>query len=144
MTASFREQPLEIRKILVKEMVLRMAATYGIKKSALHNYLGCTKGLVSNWIYHGRIPYEYLEACSVTKGVSMDWLLYGTASAQMLNNQDIQMLTTMHKNLLHDGVEYGLIVPHHSGVLNQLANKFSNDLKRWTGIEQTAKRNKGS
>jgi hypothetical protein len=139
MVNSFRNERLATRKIRVKSMVARMAKTYGVKKSDLHDFLGCTKGLVNNWVYLGRVPYDYLEACSASKGVSLDWLLYGKASAKMLNTQDVQLLGAMHKQVLQDGVDYGLIKPRHEGAIAQMTDKFTRDLRRWTGAEQTSK-----
>lgn len=128
MQKSFSCQPLDTRKKLVKAMVGRMANAYGVKKSALHGFLGCTAGLVNNWVYHGRIPYDYLEACSLTTGVSMDWLLYGETPGQRLHSEDIDWLAAQHEKVLKDGLEYGMIEVESQSVIARMVKKFKKDL----------------
>lgn len=126
----FKDRPLEERKPLVKAMVERMARAYGIKKSALPEFLGCTKGLVNNWTYYGRIPFDYLQACSVATGVSMDWLLHGTVPKQALAESDLMALQEMLLQVLKDGLDYGMIVENYPGALKQMSGKFSKDLEQ--------------
>lgn len=130
MQKPFSCQSLETRKKLVKDIVERMAQAYGVKKSALHAHLGCTAALVNNWGYHGRVPYDYLDACCAATGVSMDWLLYGETLSQRLHSEDIEWLAAQHEQVLQDGVEYGMIAVKDQNGLERLVNKFKKDLWR--------------
>ncbi len=133
----FSQLPLEQRKQLVKAMLERMAKAYGVKKSALHELLGCSYGLVNNWAYHGRIPYDYLDACCKATGASMDWLLYGQTPMQNLHSEDIEWLSAQHQKILQDGVEYGMITVQASNTIERMVGKFKKDL--WLGRVQPLK-----
>lgn len=126
----FKQLPIETRKAKVKAMTDRMAQAYGVKKSDLPQHLGCSKSVVNNWAYYGRIPFDYLEACQASTGVSIDWLLFGRQFPRMLDKGEIKGLSHVLNQLLNDGIEYGLISEQHQGALDQLVDKFGKDLKR--------------
>lgn len=105
-----------------------MAHAYDIKKSNLPEFLGVTKGLVNNWAYYGRIPFDYLTECSEKTGVSMDWLLHGTVPDKSLSEHDKLALAAILAQVLKDGLDYGMIEENYQGALQQLQSKFEKDI----------------
>jgi hypothetical protein len=130
----FKEKSLDERKPLVKAMVARMAQAYAIKKSGLPEQLNCSKGLVNNWSYYGRIPYDYLEQCRLDTGVSLDWLMYGVTPVKSLTAQDVAELNEVHVKVLGDGVNYAMISECYEGAITQLTAKYEKDIDSW--VEQ--------
>lgn len=137
----FKDRPLEERKKLVKDMVARMAGAYGVKKSDLPEKLECSSGLINNWGYHGRIPYDYIERCRLETGVSTDWILYGVESVKSILDADINELSAAQSKVLADGLRYGMIKECYDGATNQLSSTFKSDIEHWVkkvGAKQTA------
>ena len=133
----FKDKPLETRKVLVKEIVVRMAQAYGIEKKALPKFLNCQKSLVNNWGFYGRIPYNYLDECHHKTGVSMDWLLYGEKRKADISPEKLEELNPTISRVFTDGVEYKMISENYAGAGDQLTGKLELDLLRWLGIEPT-------
>ncbi len=127
----FKDRPLEERKSLVKAMVARMAIAYGVKKSELPEVLGCSSGLINNWGYHGRIPYDYIEKCRAQTGISTDWLLYGVESVKSIMDTDITELSDVQAKVLADGLRYGMIAECYDGATKQLSDTFKADIDNW-------------
>jgi hypothetical protein len=130
----FKDNPLEVRKGLVKAMVARMAQAYGIKKKELPTLLGCQKNAVNNWGYYGRIPYEQLDQCHEKTGVSMDWLLYGDAAIFDMTPQKLAGLQAIITQLLKDGIDFEMIGEQYSGAGKQLCHKLEKELLNWLAI----------
>lgn len=137
----FKDRPLEERKVLVKAMVARMAGAYGVKRSALPTILGISRGLVNNWGYHGRIPYDYIERCKAETGISTDWILYGIESVKPITDAEVAKLSDAQDDVLVDGVRYGMITECYDGAIKQLSNKYKTDIENWVkkvGAKQTS------
>jgi hypothetical protein len=135
----FKDKPLDERKQLVKAMVARIAKAYAIKKSDLPKQLNCSKGLVNNWSYYGRIPYDYLEQCRLDTGATMDWLMYGVEPVKSLAVEDVAALNAVHIKVLDDGVNYGMISECYQGGIDQLTTKYKKDVDSW--VEQLNEKN---
>jgi hypothetical protein len=133
----FKDKPLETRKVLVKEIVGRMAEAYGIKRKELSKFLNCQKSLVNNWGFYGRIPYDYLDQCHHKTGVTMDWLLYGEKAKVEMSPEKLEELNPTISRVFTDGVEYKMISENYAGAGDQLTGKLEKDLLRWLGIEPT-------
>lgn len=129
----FSELPEDEQKRLIKAMLKRMADAYGIKRSELPARLGTNKNTVNNWTYYMRVPFEQMFDCARITGVSFDWLLSGEEVAPMSHDEKIQTVSevkSMHRKVLDDGVEYGVISQNTDNGVDLLVNKFERDLKR--------------
>jgi hypothetical protein len=134
----FKDLPLETRKPLVKAMVGRMAEAYGIKRKELPKFLNCQKSLVSNWGYYGRIPYDYLDQCSLQTGVAMDWLVYDEKLKVELTADNLIQLRATIAKLFVDGLEYKMIAQLYPAAIKQLSQKFEKDVLAWLGVNDVA------
>jgi hypothetical protein len=133
----FKDQPLKTRKLLVEAMVARMAQAYGIQKKELPTFLDCQKSLVNNWVFYGRIPYDYLDQCHHKTGVSMDWLLYGEKPKFEISPEQLAQLNPTIESVITDGFEFKIISENYAGAGKQLTGKLEIDLLKWLGIEAT-------
>lgn len=127
----FKNRPLEERQKLVKAIVSRIAAAYGVKKTALPAKFECSAGLINNWGYHGRIPHDYIEKCRIETGISTDWLLYGVETVKPIMNADMDELSEAQAKVLEDGVRYGMITECYDGAIQQLNKTFQSDIETW-------------
>jgi hypothetical protein len=133
----FKHKPLEARKALVKAIIARMAKAYGVKKKELPDLINCQKSVINNWGYYGRVPYDHLDQCHEKTGVSMDWLLYGDTLQFEMTPQMQAELNILIAQLFIDGHDYGMITQTYAGAIEQLKNKFKNDISTWLGARKT-------
>ncbi len=108
-------------------MIERMARAYGVNKKDLPPVIDCSRNVMNNWVYYGRIPLEQLDMCREQTGANMDWLMYGDQT-QDKDNLPLEQLKTIVGVLFDHSLALELITADSPDAITHLTNKIGKDI----------------